>query len=147
MPCSRNCSPCRSPELLSLLAVCVGLSVTAIASREDEAPAALLARAVALDMRSGGRIDLQRVVRHARERGCFIELNSQPDRLDLIDTACQMAKAEGVLVSLDTDAHSGLELDFVRFGVGQARRGWLEKADVLNTRELDELRPLLARTM
>ncbi|HVO08830.1 MAG TPA: DNA polymerase/3'-5' exonuclease PolX [Burkholderiaceae bacterium] len=100
-----------------------------------------------IDQRAPCDIDLQRVVRHARERGCFIELNSQPDRLDLIDTACQMAKAEGVLVSVDTDAHSGPELDFVRFGVGQARRGWLQKADVLNTRELHELRPLLARTM
>ena len=92
-------------------------------------------------------VDLLRVLRHARQRGCFVELNAQPARLDLDDQACQMAKAEGVLVSLNSDAHSVLDYDDLRHGVGQARRGWLEKADVLNTRPLAELRPLLARTM
>jgi DNA polymerase (family 10) len=92
-------------------------------------------------------IDLLRVLRHARQRGCFVELNAHPSRLDLDDKACQMAKAEGVLVSLNSDAHSALDFDNLRHGVGQARRGWLEKADVLNTRPLAALRPLLARTM
>jgi DNA polymerase (family 10) len=92
-------------------------------------------------------IDLPRVLRHARQRGCFVELNAQPARLDLDDTACLMAKAEGVLVSLNTDAHNVLELDFLQHGVEQARRGWLGKGDVLNTRTLAALRPLLARTM
>ncbi|MBE0548878.1 MAG: DNA polymerase/3'-5' exonuclease PolX [Rubrivivax sp.] len=92
-------------------------------------------------------IDLLRVLRHARQRGCFVELNAHPARLDLDDTACQMAKAEGVLVSLNSDAHSALDLDDLQHGIGQARRGWLEKADVLNTRTLGLLRPLLARTM
>jgi DNA polymerase (family 10) len=97
--------------------------------------------------RAACELDLLRVLRKARERGCFIELNSQPARLDLIDTACQMAKAEGVLVSLNSDAHSVFDFDHLRLGIGQARRGWLEKADVLNTRDIDALRPLLARTM
>ncbi len=92
-------------------------------------------------------IDLLRVLRHARQRGCFVELNAHPARLDLDDKACQMAKAEGVLVSLNSDAHSVLDFDDLRHGVGQARRGWLEEADVLNTRPLAALRPLLARTM
>ncbi len=92
-------------------------------------------------------IDLLRVLRHARDRGCFVELDAQPQRLDLTDTACQMAKAEGVLVAIDSDAHSVLDFDDLALGIGQARRGWLEPADVLNTRSLDELRPLLARTM
>jgi DNA polymerase (family X) len=92
-------------------------------------------------------VDLLRVLRHARQRGCFVELNAQPARLDLDDTACQMAQAEGVLVSLNSDAHSVLDFDDLQHGIGQARRGWLEKADVLNTRPLDVLRPLLARTM
>lgn len=92
-------------------------------------------------------IDLLRVLRHARQRGCFVELNAHPARLDLDDIACQMAKAEGVLVSLNSDAHSVLDFDDLHHGVGQARRGWLEKADVLNTRTLAALRPLLARTM
>jgi len=92
-------------------------------------------------------IDLQRVIRKARARGCHLELNAHPERLDLLDTHCQMAKAEGVLVSINSDAHSRLEFGNLRYGIGQARRGWLEKADVLNTRSLVELRPLLARTL
>ena len=92
-------------------------------------------------------IDLLRVLRKARERGCFVELNAQPARLDLADTACQMAKAEGVLVSINSDAHGTLEFNHLPSGIDQGRRGWLETADVLNTRDLPELRPLLARTM
>ncbi len=92
-------------------------------------------------------VDIERVIRHAKERGCFLEVNCHPERLDLIDTHCQMAKAVGVLLSINTDAHSALDFDNLRFGVGQARRGWLEKKDVLNTRSLRELKPLLKRTM
>jgi DNA polymerase (family 10) len=58
-----------------------------------------------------------------------------------------MARDEGVLVSVASDAHSTLDFANLRFGVGQARRGWLEKEQVLNTRTLKELRPLLRRTM
>ncbi|TAJ29954.1 MAG: DNA polymerase/3'-5' exonuclease PolX [Nitrospirae bacterium] len=92
-------------------------------------------------------VDLPRIIRKARERQCALELNAHPERLDLTDTYCQVAKEEGVLVSINSDAHSILDLDNLRFGVGQARRGWLEKTDVLNTRPLNALRPLLQRTM
>jgi len=92
-------------------------------------------------------VDLNRVLHHARQRGCFVELNAQPERLDLDDAACQMARAEGVLVSLNSDAHGVLDFDNLHHGICQARRGWLGKADVLNTRTLAALRPLLARTM
>jgi DNA polymerase (family 10) len=92
-------------------------------------------------------VDMGRVIRAAKDRGCFLELNAHPERLDLIATHCQMAKGEGVLVSVNSDAHSAQDYANLRFGVGQARRGWLEKADVLNTRTLKQLRPLLARTM
>jgi DNA polymerase (family 10) len=100
-----------------------------------------------IEERAGLDIDLPRVIRHARERGCFLELNAQPARLDLDDAACLIAKDEGVLVSINSDAHSTLEFDNLRLGVDQARRGWLTAADVLNTRALDALVPLLARTM
>ncbi len=91
--------------------------------------------------------DMLRIIRHAKQRGCFLELDAQPDRLDLIDSHCQSAKEEGVLVSIDSDAHSTFDLANLKFGVGQARRGWLEKQDVLNTRPLAALRKLLKRTM
>lgn len=92
-------------------------------------------------------VDMPRIIREAGHRGCFLELNSQPERLDLFDTYCQMAKEEGVLVSVNSDAHSTFQFDNLRFGIGQARRGWLEKQHVLNTRSLSELRTLIKRTM
>ena len=90
-------------------------------------------------------VDMGRVIEAARERGCFLELNAQPDRLDITDAICREAKKAGVKVAISTDAHSGDGLALMRHGVDQARRGWLEADDVLNTRPLPELRRLLRR--
>jgi DNA polymerase (family 10) len=98
-----------------------------------------------INERPAYEIDLQKVMKAAVERGCFLELNSHPDRLDLDDVHCQMAKEMGLKVALSTDAHSTDDLALMRFGVGQARRGWLEPADVINTRPLPELKKLLKR--
>jgi len=98
-----------------------------------------------LEQREPYDVDMLRIIRHARSRGGFLELNAHPERLDLLDTHCQMAKEEGVLVAINSDAHSVPDMDNLRFGVGQARRGWLEAGDVLNTRPLTELRKLLGR--
>ena len=92
-------------------------------------------------------VDMAAVIRKAKERGCFLELNANPQRLDLTDTHCQMAKEAGVLIAVNTDAHSVAEFGQLRYGLGQARRGWLEKKDVLNTRPLNELLKLLKQTM
>jgi len=92
-------------------------------------------------------VDMPRLIRHASQRGCFLELNAQPDRLDLNDTHCRMAKEEGVLVSISADARATTDFSRLDGGIGQARRGWLEAGDVLNTRPLSALRPLLQRTM
>lgn len=100
-----------------------------------------------IDRRDPYDVDMLRVIRKAKDRGCYLELNAHPERLDLLDTYCQAAKDEGVLVSINSDAHSVLDFDHLRLGVGQARRGWLEKDDVLNTRSLQALKPLLKRTM
>jgi DNA polymerase (family X) len=90
-------------------------------------------------------VDMPRLIKAARERGCFLELNAHPDRLDLTDVHCRLAKEAGVLISIASDAHRDTEFSNLRFGVGQARRGWLEATDVLNTRSLAALRPLLRR--
>ncbi len=90
-------------------------------------------------------IDIPRVIEHARQRGCFLELNANPMRLDLDDVYCKMAKDAGVLISIDVDGHQTQDLGNLMFGIGQARRGWLEKKDVLNTRPLKELLALLAK--
>ena len=91
--------------------------------------------------------DMLAIVRAAKKRGRYLELNAQPDRLDLDDVHARMAREEGVLVAVDSDAHNTFDFAHLKYGIGQARRGWLEAKDVLNTRSLKELRPLLARTM
>jgi len=98
-----------------------------------------------IDEREAYDVDMLKIVRKARARGIALELNAHPERLDLTDVHCRMAKEEGVLVAIDSDAHSVHEFDNLRFGIGQARRGWLEKTDVLNTRPLAALRAALAR--
>ncbi|EPR44284.1 PHP domain protein [Desulfovibrio sp. X2] len=90
-------------------------------------------------------VNMERVIAAAAERGVFLELNAHPERLDLDDRHCRAAKEAGVLVAVSTDAHSPGGLDTMRFGLGQARRGWLEAKDVLNTRSLRELKKLLKR--
>ncbi len=100
-----------------------------------------------IDTRDPYDVDVLRIVGHARQRGCFLELNAHPDRLDLLDIHCQMARDEGVLVAINSDAHGVHEFDNLVYGVGQARRGWLGKKDVLNSRRLKALRALLRRTM
>lgn len=92
-------------------------------------------------------VDMERVIRHAHERGCFLELNAQPDRLDLFDLQCRQARDAGVLVSIASDAHRGSDFHDLQFGIDQARRGWLEAGDVLNTLPLHQLRRRLAATM
>ncbi|MEA3375463.1 MAG: DNA polymerase/3'-5' exonuclease PolX [Chloroflexota bacterium] len=98
-----------------------------------------------IDKRPGYAIDLDRLMDAALERGCFMEINAQPDRLDLDDVASQMARERGLKLAISTDAHSTEELAFMRFGVYQGRRGWLEPEDVLNTRSWDDLKDLIAR--
>jgi DNA polymerase (family 10) len=98
-----------------------------------------------LGERPGYTVDLERVLQGAKQRGCFVELNAHPVRLDLDDVHCKLAKEMGVLVSIGTDAHATVGLDVMRYGIGQARRGWLEAQDVLNTRTWPELRALLKR--
>lgn len=98
-----------------------------------------------INVREPYEVDIQTIMNAARERGCFLELNAQPARLDLTDVHCKMAKDMGLKVAISTDAHNTAQFDYMRFGIGQARRGWLEARDVLNTRGLVELKKLLRR--
>jgi DNA polymerase (family 10) len=91
-------------------------------------------------------VDMERLVGAAKERGCILELNAHPMRLDLSDIHVRMAAEQGVPVAISTDAHSTGGLDNMRFGVDQARRGWLSAADVVNTRSWGDLKRLLKRT-
>ena len=91
-------------------------------------------------------VDMEQIMAAALERGCFLEVNAQPVRLDLTDLHCKMAKEMGVKVAISTDAHRTTDLEFMRFGVGQARRGWLEPEDILNTFFLTALKKKLIRS-
>ena len=95
--------------------------------------------------RSAYELDMDRILHRARDRGCLLELNSQPDRLDIDDVTCKAARDMGIKVVISTDAHRTVDLKLVRFGLGQARRGWLEPGDVANTRPLDDLRALFKK--
>lgn len=90
-------------------------------------------------------LDMERVLKAAGERRCAVELNAQPTRLDVTDATCRMARDLGVKIAISTDAHSVQELDFMRHGIAQARRGWLTRDDVINTRPWDALQALIQR--
>jgi DNA polymerase (family 10) len=91
------------------------------------------------------RFDHDRVFEACRDQGVCLEINGQPDRMDLPDTLCKRAKEAGLLFALATDAHHRVELDFMRYGLLTARRGWLEKEDVLNSRTVKQLRKHLGK--
>jgi DNA polymerase (family X) len=92
--------------------------------------------------RDGAAVDVERVVERAAETGTALEINSQSDRLDLRDTHARLAGDAGVLIPITTDAHSIGALDYAELGVAQARRAWLTKEQVLNTRSWREIEKL-----
>jgi DNA polymerase (family 10) len=98
-----------------------------------------------INERSPFESDMQQVMRRAKDCGVALELNANPHRLDLNDTYCRMAKEEGVMLVINSDAHAVSGFDDLRFGIGQARRGWLEKNNVLNTCSVDDLRTMLRK--
>jgi len=93
--------------------------------------------------RDGYAVDMAAVVETAVQVGCALELNADPNRLDLNGDWARRALEAGARFTISSDAHSVSNFDFMQFGIGSARRGWLTAADVLNTRPLDELRHLL----
>ncbi len=95
--------------------------------------------------RPGYEIDIDRIVVHAKQNGCFFEINSSPDRLDLSAENARLANVAGVKIAISTDAHSTGEFETIRHGIEQARRAGLEKASVLNCLPLTVLTKLFAR--
>jgi DNA polymerase (family X) len=98
-----------------------------------------------INQREAYEIDLETVIEAAAERGCCLELNAQPSRLDLAGRYAGMLREAGVLGAVSTDAHATDHLRFMHLGVAQARRGWMEKKHLLNTRTLKQLQKILAR--
>jgi DNA polymerase (family 10) len=95
--------------------------------------------------RQPAAVDLERVIEKALETGTFLEINSQPDRLDLTDVHARAAREAGLRLVIDSDGHELAALDYVELGVGQARRAWLTRDDVLNTRTWKQIERLRKR--
>ena len=98
-----------------------------------------------INEREAYKVDLEAVMRAAAERGCVLEVNGQPSRLDLTDSDCILAGELGVRLALSSDAHATGHLAYMELAVGQARRGWVECDQVINTRKLKSLRNILNR--
>jgi DNA polymerase (family 10) len=96
-----------------------------------------------LSRRPGAEVDMERIVARAAETGTALEINSQPDRLDMRDVHARLAGEAGVLVPVNTDAHSTRALAYAELGIGQARRAWLTKKQVLNTRSWAQIATML----
>ncbi|HHW08973.1 MAG TPA: PHP domain-containing protein, partial [Firmicutes bacterium] len=96
-----------------------------------------------LDQRAGFDLDPAEVIRLAAETGTALEINTSPHRLDLPDIYAKMAKDEGVCLAINNDAHERSELEHLEYGIGLARRAWLEPSQVLNCLPLAKLRQQL----
>jgi DNA polymerase (family 10) len=86
-----------------------------------------------LGKRDAYEVDVDLIIDAAKRTGIRLEINAVPERLDLDDVHVKQAKDHGVQLSIGTDSHNIKHFDFMRFGIATARRGWLEKKDVLNT--------------
>jgi DNA polymerase (family 10) len=95
-----------------------------------------------LNRRGPSDVSVERVIEAALATGTFLEINSQPDRLDLRDAHARAAAEAGVKIAISSDGHSVAALDFVELGVAQARRGWLTRDHVLNTRPWSEVQAM-----
>jgi DNA polymerase (family 10) len=93
--------------------------------------------------RKGYELDLERIFEASLDTGTYLEVNSQPNRLDLNDINIKMAVEHGVKLAVNTDAHTPSELHNMKLGIGTLRRGWAKKVDVINTLPLEDLLKLL----
>ncbi len=90
-------------------------------------------------------LDMEQILAKAKEYNIHLEINAQPERLDLTDIHAKMAKEMGVKMAINSDAHNIFSLRYMEYGINQARRGWCEKDDIINTRSLNQLKKVLKR--
>lgn len=97
-----------------------------------------------LTMRSPYQIDMNKLLEYAKTYEVALEINGRPERLDLSDIYCKKAKENGIKFTTGTDAHNLWDMDYMKFGIYTAQRGWLEKNDIINTLSYDELNKFLS---
>jgi DNA polymerase (family 10) len=97
-----------------------------------------------LGRRPGYAIDLDAVISAAAAHDVVLEINASPSRLDLEPSVARHARRNGVLLAINTDAHATKQVEHIAFGVNVARRGWLEKEDVINTYPLEVLKKIIS---
>lgn len=118
---------------------------TRILKAMDHPACSMLARPI--DRSSAGlgamQVDMVKIADRAHDRGCLLELDSRPDRLDLADEYAHVAKERGALICVNSIAESAVDLGNIAFGIDQARRGWLEAQDLANTLPIGKLKELL----
>ena len=96
-----------------------------------------------IEKRDGTDLDIEKIIDKAKETGTILEIDAQPARLDMNDVNTRAAIDAGCLISIDTDAHSTEQLNYMRIGIGTARRGWTKKSDVINTNSLEKMMKML----
>ncbi|WP_457594282.1 DNA polymerase/3'-5' exonuclease PolX [Hydrogenimonas sp.] len=95
--------------------------------------------------RNAYELDMSEIFAACKGEGVILEINAQPERLDLDDIYAKAAKEEGIRLAVSTDAHDTMSLDFMQYGLNQARRGWLQKSDLVNTLPLSALKKVLKK--
>ena len=98
-----------------------------------------------ISRREGYQVDLKDVFKQAVRTNTALEINAFPDRLDLSDINARTAVEMGVKLVINTDAHRPEHLDYMKFGVGTARRGWIEKSNIINTQPIDSIKKLWSK--
>lgn len=96
-----------------------------------------------IDRREPAALDMEKIIRKAKETGTILEIDAQPNRLDMNDANTKAAVEAGCKLCIDTDAHSISDLNHMRIGIATARRGWARKSDVINTYSLDRMKKML----
>ncbi|MBO9667810.1 MAG: hypothetical protein J7501_13485, partial [Bdellovibrio sp.] len=92
------------------------------------------------------QVNFEKILRQVHDLNKIIELNCQPQWMDIPDTLCRLAKTMDVKIAIGTEARDDGQLDYMKYGVGQARRGWLEKSDVINALPADKFLLMLTAT-
>ncbi|MEK7212465.1 MAG: hypothetical protein AAB686_02200 [Patescibacteria group bacterium] len=96
-----------------------------------------------IERRPAYDVDMDELIAAAKKTGTIMEIDAFPDRLDLKDEHIKKCVAAGVKLAIDSDAHAPQHLDVLEYGIAQARRGWAEKKDVINTQPLDKMLKLI----